>query len=161
MSTYQLTREGYVLRDGNTKVPTVDTAEQPNTNPDYLAFVEWMAQGKVPDPAPSASNGEIVHALDRGLELHYDARAAERRYTSRFTCALRAGYPGPFQAEGIAFASWMDACNAYAYEVLAAVLSGDRAVPTLEQLLAELPALTWPTAAPVVPRASAPEGETA
>lgn len=49
--TYQLTHEGYVIRDGDTKVPTVDTPERPNTNPDYLAYKQWLADGGVPLPA--------------------------------------------------------------------------------------------------------------
>ena len=50
MTTYQLTGEGYVIRDGDTKVPTVDTPERPNTNPDYLAYKQWLADGGVPLP---------------------------------------------------------------------------------------------------------------
>lgn len=51
MSTYKLTHEGYVIRDGNTKVPIADTPEFPNTNPDYLAYKAWLAAGGVPSPA--------------------------------------------------------------------------------------------------------------
>lgn len=36
---YQLTGENYVIKGGDTKVPTVDTPEYPNTNPDYLAYL--------------------------------------------------------------------------------------------------------------------------
>jgi len=79
------------------------------------------------------------------LEVHYDAKAKEKRYDNRLTCALRAGYAGPFQAEGQAFAQWMDTCNAYAYGVMAEVVQGTRPLPTIDDLLAELPVLTWPT----------------
>lgn len=79
------------------------------------------------------------------LEEFYDAKAQERRYDGRMSCAIRAGYPGPFRAEGEAFATWMDACNAYAYQVLEDAMSGDRPLPTIEDFLAELPTLTWPT----------------
>ena len=51
MTVYQLTHEGYVIRDGDTKVPTVDTPEFPNTNPDYLAYQQWLSEGGVPEPA--------------------------------------------------------------------------------------------------------------
>jgi hypothetical protein len=78
------------------------------------------------------------------LESHYDATAQSRRYDSRLTCALRAGYPGPFQAEGLAFAIWMDECNAYAYGQMALVQGGGRAQPTPEGLVAELPPIAWP-----------------
>lgn len=51
MTTYQLTHEGYVIKNGDTKVPVVDTLAHPNTNPDYLAYKQWLAEGNVPEPA--------------------------------------------------------------------------------------------------------------
>ena len=74
----------------------------------------------------------------------YDAAAQSHRYDNRFTCALRAGYPGPFQAEGLAFASWMDTCNAHGYEVMADCLAGARPIPTEEEFLGEMPEMVWP-----------------
>lgn len=78
------------------------------------------------------------------LEDMFDAKAAERRYASRMTCTARAGYAGPFQEEATAFAIWMDTCNMTAYGVMAQVLSGHRAQPTLAELLDLMPTLTWP-----------------
>lgn len=78
------------------------------------------------------------------MEAHYDTKAQERRYDNRLTCALRAGYPGPFQAEGQAFAVWMDTCNALGYQIMDEVLSGTRPVPTVAELIADLPVLEWP-----------------
>jgi hypothetical protein len=78
------------------------------------------------------------------LEAHYDAKAREKRYDNRYTCALRAGYAGPFQAEGTAFAVWMDNCNALAYQILAEVLDNERETPTIDELIAEMPIMVWP-----------------
>lgn len=77
------------------------------------------------------------------MESKYDAVAQEKHYDNRYTCALRAGYSGPFQAEGQSFASWMDACNAYGYQEMAKVIGGTRPMPTVEELLSELPATPW------------------
>ena len=55
MTTYKLTHEGYVIKDGETKVPIANTPEFPNTNPDYLAYKAWLKAGGVPlppEPAP-------------------------------------------------------------------------------------------------------------
>ena len=52
MTTYKLTGENYVIKDGETKVPIANTPEFPNTNPDYLAYKAWLAAGGVPEPAP-------------------------------------------------------------------------------------------------------------
>ena len=57
MTAYQLTHEGYVIRDGDTKVPVVDTPEFPNTNPDYLAYKQWLSDGGVPEPADPVPAG--------------------------------------------------------------------------------------------------------
>ena len=84
-------------------------------------------------------------AFEAALDRHLDATAQARRYDNRITCALRAGYPGPFQPEGQAFALWMDACNLAAYTLLAEVQAGTRPLPENAQALIEaLPPMVWP-----------------
>ncbi len=103
----------------------------------------WQVYPLPEDEALARQMAAFVGAL----EAHYDATAQERQYDSRLTCALRAGYPGPFQPEGLAFATWMDTCNAYAYQQLAAVQAGQRPPPASPAaLVAELPAIAWPAA---------------
>lgn len=102
----------------------------------------WIYDGvsfSPPVPTPASVDTYIA-----ALELFYDQKAKERGYDSRFTCALRAGYQGPFQGEATAFAIWMDTCNMYARTVLADVEGGNRAIPTEQQLIDELPVLVWP-----------------
>lgn len=80
----------------------------------------------------------------RGMDALFDSTAQSRHYDNRITCALRAGYAGPFQAEGKAFAEWMDACYAAGYQILAAVEAGQRQPPaSIAALVAELPKLVW------------------
>ena len=84
-------------------------------------------------------------AIEAAMLHHFDVTAQSRRYDNRITCALRAGYPGPFHAEGLAFASWMDECNATAYGLLAEVQAGTRPMPeSASDALALLPAMVWP-----------------
>jgi len=78
------------------------------------------------------------------LEKMFDTKAAERRYSSRLTCTLRAGYPGPFRAEGQAFALWMDTCNMTAYGIMNQFMTGQIPQPTVAEVLAAMPSLTWP-----------------
>ena len=99
------------------------------------------ANGSFQQPAPPMpTQADYIAAL----EAMYDAKAHERRYDNRYTCALRAGYAGPFQAEAQAFALWMDQCNAQAYQVLEQVQRGKENAPTIAGLLAMMPALIWP-----------------
>jgi hypothetical protein len=76
---------------------------------------------------------------ESALDAHLDAVAKQYRYDTRFTFALRAAYPGPWQAEGIAFAQWMDACNIQAFTLLQQVLAGQAALPSLADFIASLP----------------------
>lgn len=85
-----------------------------------------------------------VEDYDKALTAHLDSTAQQRKYDNRITCALRAGYPGPFQAEGQAFATWMDSCNWQAYQVLSGVESGTLSMPTIEEFISDLPAMVWP-----------------
>lgn len=78
------------------------------------------------------------------LNSHMDSVAQERRYDNRFTCSLRAGYEGPFKAEGLAFAAWMDACNLIAYGVISEVNRGEATAPTDSELIAMMPTIEWP-----------------
>lgn len=55
-----------------------------------------------------------------------------------------AGYPGPFQAEGIAFAQWMDDCNATGYQVMSEVESGARGPLSVAEYIDLLPILELP-----------------
>ena len=113
--------------------------------------VESLLVSALPDevaPAPhEPSLPERIAAFESALDAHLDNTARQRRYDNRMACALRAGYPGPFQAEGIAFASWMDACNALAYQLLAEVMQGTRPMPDSPQALIDLlPVMGWPRA---------------
>lgn len=69
MRTYQLTCEGYVIRDGDTKVPIVDTPEFPNMNPDYLAYKAWLVAGGVPEPVDASSIAALLEQVKDDLRV--------------------------------------------------------------------------------------------
>ncbi|MBO9679577.1 MAG: DUF4376 domain-containing protein [Acidovorax sp.] len=72
MTIYQLTREGYVIRGGDTKVPIVDSPLSPNTNPDFLEYKAWLAAGGIPLPA----DPEPASAVWDRIKVERDRRAA-------------------------------------------------------------------------------------
>jgi hypothetical protein len=84
-----------------------------------------------------------IQQATRDLEAYYDSVAKIKKYDNRLTCALRAGYEGPFQAEGIAFATWMDTCNDMVYQLVADISNGIRASMTVGQFISELPVAPW------------------
>jgi len=106
--------------------------------------IGWLLDGETltapPIPLPTVDDFTSV------LTAHLDATAQQRKYDNRITCMVRAGFPGPFQADGIAFATWADACNATAYTLLAEVQAGTRQMPeTTQALIDVMPAMVWPT----------------
>lgn len=95
---------------------------------------------------PVAPIPPSVEEFDKALTDHLDKTAQARKYDNRITCAVRAGYPGPFQAEGIAFAEWMDGCNKLAYQWQAEIEAGTKPVfASTSDFLNALPAMVWPT----------------
>jgi len=100
----------------------------------------WDGTTLTPPPAPPLTLADY----DAALTAHLDAVAQTRRYADRVSCSVRAGYVGPFQAEGIAFAQWMDACNATGYSMLEDFQKGIIPQPTIAEMIAALPAMVWP-----------------
>lgn len=90
----------------------------------------------------TAATALYVADLAKDLAAHFDKVASEKRYDSRLSCAVRAGYAGPYQFEGAAFGTWMDACNVIAYGVFDSIHAG--ASTSFNELLALLPVIEWP-----------------
>jgi len=112
----------------------------------------WQYKWRIDDLSAEqiAANQAAAYAaklasFDQALTAHLDSVAQQRRYDNRITCMVRAGFQGPFQTEGIAFATWCDDCNAQAYLLLAEVQAGTRPLPDTPQALIDiLPKMVWP-----------------
>lgn len=74
----------------------------------------------------------------------FDHAAQVKQYDNRITCAMRASYAGPYQAEGAAFGKWMDECYAKAYAIQAQAARGEMVYPSTSELLAGMPPMEWP-----------------
>lgn len=66
MTTYQLTHEGYVIKDGETKVPT-NTMEGVDPHPETTAYYAWRMLGNIPQPADPPTS-EVALVLIAALE---------------------------------------------------------------------------------------------
>jgi len=119
-----------------------DVAEYGGNIAEYEALIADV-ESKIVLYVPPALT---VQAIVDAMTALFDTTAQAKSYDNRITCTMRAGYPGPFQAEGIAFATWMDTCNATAYVMLAEVQAGTMPMPaTLDAALSLLPPMIWPT----------------
>jgi hypothetical protein len=113
MTTYQLTAERYVVRDGDTKVPTVDTPNFPNTNPDYSEYRAWLAAGGVPLPAELRPAAEIATGLRQALAAEYRRRmqviAAGYPLSERESWPVQTEEAMALEANPAAATPWIDA----------------------------------------------------
>jgi hypothetical protein len=80
------------------------------------------------------------------IEAHVNVTAHARGYHSDVSLASHVASTIPaWAAEATAFIAWRDAVWLHVFAQLALVESGDREEPTIDGLIAELPAISWPT----------------
>ena len=89
---------------------------------------------------------EIQKRLTDGVQKWMDAKVQERNYDSVHTCVGTYLYSPieKFRLEAEAVRDWVSYVWAKCYAILAEVEEGVRAIPTLEEVIAELPQLEWP-----------------
>lgn len=93
---------------------------------------------------PSApTEAQVVAAYMAAVQQHMDDTARTFGYDDLISVVTYAEEPAVprYQAEGLAFRSWRSACWSTCEQMLAAVKAGNRAAPTHEELIAELPEL--------------------
>lgn len=84
---------------------------------------------------------EIVVAVQTLL----DSTARDRGYDNIFTLCTYEADPDPiFAAEGAAGKVWRSTCWATAREIKEAVIAQTRPLPTVAEVLSEMPAMVWP-----------------
>lgn len=91
-----------------------------------------------PEPTPEEIQAKLTYEVQRVLDneakkLGYDSCLSVCSYVDT-------GVP-KFDAEGKAFRAWRSAVWSKGYEILAEVKEGKREIPTIEDLIAELPKL--------------------
>jgi len=98
-----------------------------------------------PPPPPPPTEAEIISALSAAVQRHLDTTARTHNYDGILSlCSYAASTDPVFSAEGQAGVAWRDDCWRTCYQVMGAVKAGARAIPTVDELLALLPAMTWP-----------------
>ncbi len=94
---------------------------------------------------PAETPEQLRARLTAAIQERLDAFARTRLYDGIQSASTYAASGNPaFAAEGRRCVALRDDTWAAAYVLLDAVLAGARPAPTLEELWAELPALTWP-----------------
>lgn len=96
----------------------------------------------IPEPTKEEIEQQIQAQLTNAVQHVLDAKAQELNYDSCLSvCSYIDTGVQKFDDEGKAFRAWRSAVWAKGYEILAQVQSGERAIPTEAELIAELPQL--------------------
>lgn len=97
---------------------------------------------------PETTLEQALAAKEAVVQDHMDAIARSLSYESMADAITYAEEPAvpKFQYEGQALRAWRSLVRAHYQQVFADVLSGSRAIPTDEDLIAELPGLDVPLA---------------
>ena len=96
----------------------------------------------IPEPTPEEIAQQIQQEFTTAIQTYLDTKAQELNYDSCLSvCSYVETGVARFDCEGAAFRKWRSAVWAKGYEILAQVQSGERGIPTTEELFAELPEL--------------------
>lgn len=83
--------------------------------------------------------------LEQAVQGYLDETAQAKGYDGILSACTYATSTHPkFSAEGQACVEWRDAVWSKCYELLVEVESGERGIPTVEELKVELPVIVWP-----------------
>lgn len=106
-------------------------------------LAEWAALGNAIEPYVPPP--PTLEDYEQAIQSHIDATARQRTYRSGDACATYVNSTTPqWAAEAQAFVAWRDAVWAYAFAEMDKVQNGERPQPTVEEIVAELPAIDWP-----------------
>lgn len=99
---------------------------------------------EAPEKPPETAE-EIQKRLTDGVQNWMDSKVQERNYDNVHTCVGTYLYSPieKFRLEAEAVRDWVSYVWAKCYEILAQVEAGERDIPTLEEVIAELPELIW------------------
>ncbi len=87
---------------------------------------------------------EVQQQLTAAVQAYMDTTVQQRGYDNIHTaCTYANSTDHIFAAEGLACVKWRDAVWRKCYDLLAEVKAGTRAIPTAEEVIAELPVLEW------------------
>ena len=130
----------YYSLDGNAEV----WSEKPE---DYLTPEEWAAAHPVAPPPPPTPE-EQQKLFTAAIQNHLDTFARTRGYDGIMSAATYAtSSMSQFRAEGQYAVEARDITWAKSNQILDDVMSGKRPMPTIDEVLAELPPLAWPEVA--------------
>lgn len=91
-------------------------------------------------PATPITLEQIIVQFENAVQAELDADAQAKGYDNIISACAYAGAPNPFQDESKLYITRRGNVWAYCYAELDKVINGTRPMPTIEQIISELPA---------------------
>lgn len=88
---------------------------------------------------PPPTFEQIFVSFENAIQQHLDDEAKLKGYDNITNACSYAGAPNPFQTEAKSFITWRGNVWAYCYAELAKVQAGTRTMPTIAEIISELP----------------------
>ena len=88
---------------------------------------------------PPFTPEQEMKKISISIQNHLDTKAQSLRYDNINAIGKYVGYVNDFQAEAEALGAWASSCWKVAGQIEADVQSGVRVMPTVDEVLAELP----------------------
>ena len=114
-----------------------------NDETEYTQEIDVAPYVIITPKSPEQIEQALVSKFSQAVQGLLDEKAQEKGYDNILSACSYAGYVNTFQSEAMVFANWRSACWSHCYQVLADVKAGNRIAPTKEELLAELPTLSF------------------
>lgn len=103
----------------------------------------WYFAGQAPEK-PAASTEQIIRQYEDAVQSYLDQTAQSRDYDNTYTClSYLSSTDEVWNREAHAFNAWRDQVWRKCHEILNAAMGGEIPVPTVEELIAMLPAIDW------------------
>lgn len=135
---YKLTKHDSIIRLSDNACIPPDPA-----NTDYAEYLKWLSDGNIPQPVDPPTQAQIKKTMIDAIQSYMDKEANTHEYDnigSLCNYATSVAF-GDEAAQGVIF---RDACWLKGIEIMDACLDGTRPIPTVEELIAEMPVMVWP-----------------
>ena len=90
---------------------------------------------------PIVTDEQKMNNISNAIQNMLDSKAIEMRYDNMMSVRSYCGFVSPYQEECILMSEWAASCWVKAGEIESDVLNGIRPIPTVEQVLLEMPTL--------------------
>lgn len=109
-------------------------------------YHEYYNEDGTPDTerAMLETTNNLLNDIEKAIQEYIDKEAKALGYDDIVSACSYAGYPNKYQEEAIALGSFRSSCWNTAYTIQDDVEAGNRTMPTVDEVLAELPKYTPP-----------------